>query len=367
MVRRAGFLKEGQLPFSFTYQGKPSAELLKSWKTERQQRELDANRVEHTIVWMDPETGLELLCVAIEYRDFPTVEWTLRFRNSGLQPTPILADIQGIEPRMAAARRRRVHVAPQHREPVLGPRLRAARHAAGSQGGHAHSTTSGGRSTNSDLPYFNIEWPGGGAIVVLGWPGQWAAEFNRDEAAGLRVRGGQELTHFKLLPGEEVRSPLVVVQFWKGDRLRAHNVWRRWMLAHNPPHFDGKPMPPVLHHVHLRLLSRHEEQRGRRDQVCRCLLQRRLQLRLLVDRRRLVPLRRRLGPSGHLGARGGSLSQGPSRSGRPRARQGHEVYRLVRARAGPGGTFLAEKHPDWVLGGAGRTAEPRQLRRRGNG
>ena len=240
----AHFLKEGQLPFSFTYQGKPSAELLKSWKTERQQRELDANRVEHTIVWMDPETGLELRCVAIEYRDFPTVEWTLRFRNSGLQPTPILADIQGIDAQWqrpaageftlhhntgspCSAHDYEPHVTP------LGPKAAV------------RITTSGGRSTNSDLPYFNIEWPGGGAIVVLGWPGQWAAEFNRDEAAGLRVRGGQELTHFKLLPGEEVRSPLVVVQFWKGDRLRAHNVWRRWMLAHNTPHFDGKPMPPI--------------------------------------------------------------------------------------------------------------------------
>jgi alpha-galactosidase len=108
-----------------------------------------------------------------------------------------------------------------------------------------HIATSGGRATDANLPYFNIEWPGAGAIVVLGWPGQWAAEFQRDETAGLRVRGGQELTHFKLLPGEEVRSPLVVVEFWAGDRLRAQNVWRRWMLAHNSPRPGGKPMPPI--------------------------------------------------------------------------------------------------------------------------
>ena len=85
------------------------------------------------------------------------------------------------------------------------------------------------------MPYFNIQWPGQGVIVVLGWPGQWAAEFARDEATGLRVRGGQELTRFKLHPGEEVRTPLAVVQFWQGDWIRSQNIWRRWMLAHNLP------------------------------------------------------------------------------------------------------------------------------------
>ena len=58
------------------------------------------------------------------------------------------------------------------------------------------------------------------------------------------MRAGQELTHFKLLPGEEIRTPLMVLQFWKGDRLHAQNVWRSWMLAHNLPRPGGK-LPPV--------------------------------------------------------------------------------------------------------------------------
>jgi len=47
--------------------------------------------------------------------------------------------------------------------------------------------------------------------VAVGWPGQWAADFNRDEGRGLRARAGQELVHTKLLPGEEIRSPLMVL------------------------------------------------------------------------------------------------------------------------------------------------------------
>jgi alpha-galactosidase len=60
----------------------------------------------------------------------------------------------------------------------------------------------------------------------------------------LQIRAGQELTHFTLLPGEEVRSPMMVLQFWKGDRFHAQNVWRSWMLAHNLPRPGGK-LPPV--------------------------------------------------------------------------------------------------------------------------
>ena len=60
----------------------------------------------------------------------------------------------------------------------------------------------------------------------------------------MRVAAGQELTKFRLLPGEEVRTPLVVLQFWKGDRIHSQNVWRRWMIAHNLPRPGGTLPPP---------------------------------------------------------------------------------------------------------------------------
>ncbi|MBN2290988.1 MAG: alpha-galactosidase, partial [Pirellulales bacterium] len=67
-----------------------------------------------------------------------------------------------------------------------------------------------------------------------------------DEQTGLHVRSGQELTHFKLHPGEEVRTPLVVLQFYQGDCIRAQNIWRRWMQAHNLPRPGGKLPEPIL-------------------------------------------------------------------------------------------------------------------------
>ena len=68
-----------------------------------------------------------------------------------------------------------------------------------------------GLPAGGDLPYFNIECNGEGIIFAIGWLGQWAAQFNRDNANGLDLRVGQELTHFRLMPGEEVRTPLIAM------------------------------------------------------------------------------------------------------------------------------------------------------------
>ena len=231
-------------PFSFVYGGKPSAEILKAWAVTRQTRKLDAGRTEHTLVYSEPGSDLVVRCVAIEYHDFPTVEWTLYFKNAGTADTPILADIQALDTRLEHAAGSTFvlnhHVGspckPYDYQPLRTPLEPKA---------DKRITTSGGRASNSDWPYFNLELPGRGVIVVVGWPGQWAARFT-EEASRLRVRAGQELTHFKLHPREEVRTPLVVMQFWEGDRIRAQNIWRRWMLAHNLPRPGGKPLAPLL-------------------------------------------------------------------------------------------------------------------------
>ena len=64
----------------------------------------------------------------------------------------------------------------------------------------------GGRPTNADWSYFNIQWGDEGMIVAVGWPAQWAAELVRDASRGVRIRAGQELVKTKLLPGEEIRN-----------------------------------------------------------------------------------------------------------------------------------------------------------------
>jgi alpha-galactosidase len=238
--------------FSFTYGGKPSTELLKTWTLTREAKQLDENRTEHTLTYTDPKTGLVLRCVGVEYRDYPTVEWTLYFKNTGQKDTAILADIQALDmelqrPAVPSSETMEFRLRHQRGAPatfrdyepfetLLGPKTAT------------RLSSVGGRPCDKDFPYFNLQEPTSqGMIIVVGWPGQWAATLTRDAENHLHIRAGQELTHFKLLPGEEVRTPLMVLQFWKGcDWIRSQNIWRRWMVAHNVPRPGGK-LPPIQH------------------------------------------------------------------------------------------------------------------------
>ena len=83
--------------FSFIYNEKDSAELLGTWKRHRESRGLDAHRTQRTLTWTDSKTGLEVRKVGIEYDDFPAVEWTVYFKNTGSANTPILKNIQALD------------------------------------------------------------------------------------------------------------------------------------------------------------------------------------------------------------------------------------------------------------------------------
>ena len=232
-------------PFSFVYNKTSSDRLLGSWKFQQKIKKLDANRIQQSQSYTDPRTGLQIRCVSVKYKDYPTLEWTLYFKNTGDTDTPILQNIQALDLQLQSqlAKEFLIHhfrgslCSPLDYEPfetILKPNMKK------------RIATTDGKPTNSDLSYFNLEIDDGGLIVVVGWPGQWAANFISDKEKNLRIVVGQELTHFKLHPGEEVRSPLIVLQFYKGDWIRAQNVWRRWMWAHNVPRPSGKMLRPQM-------------------------------------------------------------------------------------------------------------------------
>ena len=235
-------------PFSFVYDGKPSSEILKGWKLERTSRKpgLDQPMTEHTLTWTDPGTALQVQCRGVEYHAFATVEWTLYFKNTGANPTPILENIQALDMQMDRGCGGEFLLHHNVGSPANGNDYGPLETPLGPRAGKRLGAA-GGRPTATDWSYFNIESPAQGLIVAVGWPGQWAADLTRDEARGLSLRAGQELTHFKLLPGEEVRSPLIALQFYRGDWIRAQNLWRRWMMAHSMPRPGGKlPLPQLL-------------------------------------------------------------------------------------------------------------------------
>jgi alpha-galactosidase len=237
------------LPFSFVYDGRVSGELLTAWPRRTEARQIDAARTEYTCTWVDPVTRLQVRCAALDYVDFPVVEWTVYFTNTGTNRTPILENVQGLDASFerGALGEFVLHgikgdfCAADSYEPyqvTLNPGLTRT------FGPPDYS----GKSCDGPegWPYYNLQLPGGGLILAIGWPGQWSSSFVRDAAQGLRVKAGQRETHLTLNPGEEIRTPLIALLFWKGDDVvRSQNLWRRWYLEHNLPRIHGQPQPPV--------------------------------------------------------------------------------------------------------------------------
>jgi alpha-galactosidase len=233
-----------KLPFSFKLGNESSADVLGRSRRVAMDVKLDANRSQRTITWRDDNSGLETKVVAVEYADFPSVEWTVYLKNFGKADTEILSEIEAIDLTHPLAsdvkavlhHQKGSNAVPNDFEPYQKDLT---------VGADAKFAAAGGRGTNGDWPYFNINWGDGGFIVVMGWPGQWDLTFNRGDV-GVALRGGQEQARFKLLPSESARTPLIVVQPYAADWLRGQNVWRRWFVDHNLPRSQGKLPPPQL-------------------------------------------------------------------------------------------------------------------------
>jgi alpha-galactosidase len=236
---------ERRPPFSFTFGARKSADVLAGIEPDAGE-ERAAGGLRRTLAYSDARSGLRVVCEATIFDTFPACEWVLRFTNAGTKDTPILEDVRALD--LSVTR-------PADGEFVLH---------------HAHGSTAdatdflpidhplvpgssltlspvGGRSSNGVLPFFNIEWPGAGLVVAVGWSGQWEASFVRDTGRGLSICAGMQMTHLVLHPGESIRTPRMLLALWQGaDRLRGHNLLRRLLLEHYVPRAgSGVAMTPV--------------------------------------------------------------------------------------------------------------------------
>ncbi|MGO9109058.1 MAG: LamG-like jellyroll fold domain-containing protein [Thermoguttaceae bacterium] len=233
--------------FSFVYGEQPSDRLLAAWPRTSQSSKLSKDRTQYTLTWTDAKTGLQVRCVAVTYADFPAVEWTVHFTNVGKQDTSMLANLQAIDTRIERGPGNE-YLLKYNKGDTCAPDLYEPLECVLKPNAQLRLSPAGGRGTNQAFPYYNLSTPGGGLILAVGWPGQWAATFSRDAAHGLRIVAGQEVTHLVLRPGEEVRTPLVALLFWKdADTQRAQNLWRRWMIAYNLPRSADDQLPsPIM-------------------------------------------------------------------------------------------------------------------------
>jgi alpha-galactosidase len=232
-------------PVSFLYGDAPAADLLPGWEcTVTDPQEQDEASVQ-TVTWRDPAGGLSVRIEVTAYADLPAVEWVMHLRNDGPEDTPIVRDILPLDAALPAQPQDRCLVRyskgalcsvddfqPMERD--LRPR------------GNLRLNAGWGRSSSEVLPFFNLDRGAEGAVIAVGWTGEWAAEFRREEDGTIRLQAGMALTHLKLHPGEEIRTPRVLMLFWEQDRMRGHNMLRRHLLRRHRPTPEGQPLVAPL-------------------------------------------------------------------------------------------------------------------------
>ena len=246
-VDRPGTGPATAVPFSFTYGGKPSADLMPGWKRQAGEPErTDDGRERRTITWTDPATGLEITAEVTLFATHPAVEWVLRLTNKGEVDTPILEALRPLDLRVRVPADGKAMFYHAHGSTCKPTDFLPLDRAVGPRE-HIDMAPSGGRSSNGRLPFFNLQWPGGGVAGAIGWSGQWALRLERPAPDDLVLRAGQQDTHLLLHPGETIRTPRILLVWWSGqDRLRGHNGLRRVLLDHYLPRIDGELVAPPI-------------------------------------------------------------------------------------------------------------------------
>lgn len=230
-------------PFSFIFGDRSSAELLPNWKRDAESKEQD-DAVVHTVRWTDPESQLQVTAVAKAFKQYPAADWVLYFENKGKNDTPLLENIQAIDAVLRTGLMRTPATLHQLNGDACGETTFLPKEDSITGGQNIHRAPTGGRpSSISAFPFFNFQYLDRGLIAAVGWTGQWAATFDRAGNGPTRFTAGMELTHLVLHPGERIRTPRIVVMPWEGDRLLAHNRFRRLVLFHYVPKHEGTPTP----------------------------------------------------------------------------------------------------------------------------
>jgi len=143
---------------------------------------------------------------------------TVYFKNDGKADTPILEDVQAIDMSV----------------PVVGNGMPTLLYSRGAVGMDTYSlqrrslnqledfrmSNGSGGKTAETIPFFDIRMDGRGLIGALGWAGQWAISFSRPTEAAIDVKAGMANTHLSLHPGEEIRTPLILLLFLGRRRYR---------------------------------------------------------------------------------------------------------------------------------------------------
>jgi alpha-galactosidase len=232
---------EDQIPFSFQYGSLDSDTILSKWQktVEKTLSSAYDGFDEYTIRYFDPKSRLSCLVEFKAYNNYPAFDWVIKFKNEGTEISPILSEIYPLE----------LFWDPMTPHPFL---INYAKGSDNRIDDFLPQQTQlanwkpfelkgqNGRSSGTTLPFFNIHTGNTGIIAAIGWTGQWFCRFTQNQPnsrglAQLIIEAGMEKTHLCLYPGEEIRTPRILLFFWEGNYQEQQNLYRQLILTHYSP------------------------------------------------------------------------------------------------------------------------------------
>lgn len=242
---------EGVPPFSFTCDGKPFPFALANKRIIGESSAEHSACARYSVIWTDPVSGLEVRCQTSVYSDYPVAEWVVYLTNTGKEDSPPIENINALNAMLPCTATSAATVYHGRGSEcsysdfallvdALAPGGRLA------MGSHGRPGNRSGISSVEALPFFNVAAGDGGMLAGIGWTGSWASTVERSEQGDVSVQAGLEPVHIRLHPGESIRTPRIAILFWKGDRLRAHNLWRAFLRDYFSPAPGGKPFAGLI-------------------------------------------------------------------------------------------------------------------------
>lgn len=241
--RTFGLPKEGcHFPVSFRVNGLDSASFLSRWKFDKSGRP-----GMETVTLEDPDSGLECRCEVKLFENFFAIEFIGFLKNNSDKPTYILSDIRALDTIFPVEDGNTLLVHHARGSDSLINDFEPLEYLLGYNESHEMWSLTGRSSDGSSggsLPFFNLQNGHKGVIGAIGWSGSWRVLFHRYGRGEKRVRvcAGMNRAHLRLLPGEEIRTPRILLLFWEGDCLDAQNTFRRLILTHYRPSVASGPV-----------------------------------------------------------------------------------------------------------------------------
>ena len=175
------------------------------------------------LVFTNDKKGLEVTVEVTAFTENATCQWTVYIKNTGKGNSGVISDFYALDYSFETGNADVYYSMGSNTAvsdfSLIKKNLTSAKRV---------FSAVDGKPTEKYLPYFNISGENYGVLLGIGWTGQWISEIS--ESKGITdITAKQEYLEAYLLPGEEIRSPLVSVGFYKNDNpLKGFNLFRNW-------------------------------------------------------------------------------------------------------------------------------------------